>query len=148
MVEPAYSPKYFKAQELVPKELYELCGRGALNVFDPAILKNLDRFRQFCGFPLFGNDWHKGGKFNYRGFRPVGLKPPESAISSTHKRADTFDLVCRNRRELNMLVKRIKEYGKFFGIKRVESFDVTVPRGYVHIVLTAELVDEIYYFNP
>ena len=60
MIEPKYSPIHFRAEELLPKELYTLLGRGGLNVFEEYALKGLDQLRAYCGFPILVNDWHKG----------------------------------------------------------------------------------------
>ena len=148
MIEPKYSPIYFRAEELLPKELYTLLGRGGLNVFEEYALKGLDQLRAYCGFPILVNDWHKGGKFNNSGFRVVRLKPPESAIRSSHKMGIAFDVKCQNITDFERMVEVIKEVGFMFGISRVENLDITTPRFYLHIEFSTKMCPEIYYFNP
>lgn len=148
MTEPTYSPIHFRAEELLPKELYTLLGRGGLNVFEEFALKGLDQLRAYCGFPILVNDWHKGGKFNNSGFRVVRLKPPVSAINSVHKYGRAFDVKCKNITDFNRMVEVVKEVGHIFGISRVEALEVTCPRYYLHIEFEHKMCPKIYYFNP
>jgi hypothetical protein len=81
--------KYFKLEELVPKETFEQFGASAWMVFKPEALEMLDGVREFLATPLVINDWHIGGKFNFSGYRPhwcnVGAK------GSAHREGMAFD---------------------------------------------------------
>ena len=66
-----YKPLYFKPQELLPPEVFNVHGVRAVDLFmDVRILIILDTIRTFFGAVVTVNNWHRGGEFKYRGYRP------------------------------------------------------------------------------
>lgn len=81
--------KYFKVWELVPKDLYNKEGEGAIRVFSPEILEVLEWLREKIGRPITVNTWATGGSFQYRGFRPKDCNV--GALNSAHKKGLAID---------------------------------------------------------
>lgn len=48
--------KYFKTQELVDKEVYELIGDNAVNLLDERLIETIDAVREILDVPLICND--------------------------------------------------------------------------------------------
>lgn len=67
-----YQPKYFRIEELVDPQTFDDLGSRALMLLDPGILTALDAVRELFGKPVIVNNWHIGGSFHDRGFRPAG----------------------------------------------------------------------------
>lgn len=65
-----YIPQHFDLREFVPPDVYTALGANAWVVMDPRIVWTLDQIRMLFGKPITVNNWHLGGKFRYRGFRP------------------------------------------------------------------------------
>ncbi len=63
-----YTPKYFKAYEVVPREVYEEWGERSLMFMDDRILRNADALRERYG-SITINDWYWGGNNQWRGLR-------------------------------------------------------------------------------
>jgi len=63
-----YKPKYFTWQELMPSAEYEPYW---LILMDERILITLDAIREHYKRPVTVNNWHRGGTFRNRGFRPM-----------------------------------------------------------------------------
>mgnify|MGYP002335789283 CR=1 FL=1 len=83
-----YTPKYFRLEELVPPDVFEL-GEQAWQFFNPTALKALDNLRIYFDKPITVNNWHVGGQFKYRGFRPqeCGVGAP----NGEHYKGNAFD---------------------------------------------------------
>ena len=64
-----YVPKWFKAQELVPRKVYEKLGEQSFLVLDDRIMVSLDAIRDHFGHTVVVNNWADGGRLQYRGFR-------------------------------------------------------------------------------
>ena len=75
-------PPGFVVQEFVPPDLYALCGDEAIKLIDSRVLSVLSQMRVDYG-PLIINDWHSGGMYRYRGYRPLNCK--EGAARSQHR---------------------------------------------------------------
>ena len=148
MTTPEYSPKHFNACELLPRQVYELTGRGGLRLFDTCVLKSLDYLRDFFGQPIYVNSWEKD---RLDGRNWCGLRTPSCPIGaklSKHKYGVAFDLHCKSIARLNELAMLIKNHGQSFGIVRVESYNVTLHKGYIHCEFGTEIVEKPYFFNP
>ena len=80
---------HFKLEELVDRETFEKHGSGAWMFFNSQALVALDNLRDFFRAPITVNNWHIGGEFQYRGYRPsnclVGAK------LSQHRLGNAFD---------------------------------------------------------
>lgn len=81
--------KHFALYELVDKATFEKEGQAAWLHFDTNTLIALDDLREFFGVPITVNNWHAGGSFQFRGYRPpdctVGAK------GSYHRQGMAFD---------------------------------------------------------
>ncbi|AEA99037.1 D-Ala-D-Ala carboxypeptidase family metallohydrolase [Alteromonas mediterranea] len=66
-----YKPKYFIAQELVPKSVFLKRGARSLELIDERLLITIDQLREKFG-PCTINNWHSGG-----GFTESGLRTPD-----------------------------------------------------------------------
>lgn len=80
---------YFKPIELVDPKTYERMLDGCLELFNPQALQALDDLREFFGVPVIVNNWHEGGPFRYRGYRPPEYKG--GAKFSQHRLGKAFD---------------------------------------------------------
>lgn len=76
--------KYFKAYELVDKEVYDKFGEDSLRFFDTRLLETLDWIREELGLPIYINNWKnwKGGIF----FDERGLRHNRSDLVKPKKR--------------------------------------------------------------
>lgn len=83
-----YQPIHFSLQELVDPATYEARGHKAWELLDPRMLQSLDALREQFG-PLNVNDWHRGGRFSLRGFRP--MTATTGAVYSQHKFGRAID---------------------------------------------------------
>ena len=81
-------PVGFVLQELVPPDVFGLLGDKAIRLIDPNVLAILAQIRADYG-PLIVNNWHTGGQFKWRGFRPMNC--PEGAPKSMHKEGKAID---------------------------------------------------------
>lgn len=84
-----YRPEYFAIQELVDRATFERFGAGSLMFLNPTALQALDGLRDYFGKPIRVNDWHKGGRFQYRGLRPRGCNV--GGDYSQHRLGNAFD---------------------------------------------------------
>jgi len=134
-----YIPKYFKAQELVSPEYFEIWQQDALNLFDPHTLRMLDRLRADFGKPIVINNYDKG--FIYSGLRPPNCST--GASRSWHKRAVAFDLKTD---DIKSLQEFLTHNSELYFIARIENFKHTPT--WCHIEISTELVEETKYFNP
>lgn len=81
-------PPGFVVQEFVPPDVYALCGDQSILLMDPRTLSVVRRLREDFG-PLVINDWHMGGLYRYRGYRPLNCK--EGAPKSQHRIGGAID---------------------------------------------------------
>jgi hypothetical protein len=81
-------PAGFVIQELVTPEIFKQRGASAIELIDPRILQILGQLRADYG-PLIVNNWHTGGAFKFRGYRPKDC--PVGAPGSMHKRGMAVD---------------------------------------------------------
>lgn len=88
-----YKCNHFRIEELVPQDTFEEF-RDDQNslwwIFDQRVLYVIDRLRDDYGV-MNCNDWLWGGKYNYRGFRPMEYK--YGANLSQHRFGRAMDLV-------------------------------------------------------
>jgi len=117
-----YKPKFFKAYELVPREIYQTKTEDEIfAMFNPAILRAIDRIRQRLGKVTI-NNWKNGGSFSQRGFRTHPKTGSQHCIGN----GLDFDVA-------GMTAKQVRNYIKYHEkefpeIKRMED-DVS----WVHI---------------
>ena len=84
-----YIPKYFQYFELMPSEEYKPYW---LILMDERILRTLDQIRMHYGKPVIVNNWHEGGQFSLRGFRPMTGKTGAKYSQHRFGRAVDFDV--------------------------------------------------------
>jgi len=84
-----YIPKYFTWQELMPSPEYE---HYWLILMDERILRTLDAIREHYKRPVIVNNWHKGGAFRNRGFRPMTGNVGAKYSQHRFGRAADFDV--------------------------------------------------------
>lgn len=63
-----YTPRFFKTQELVPEDIYNLRKERSLELIDDRVLITLDNLRLIFGVCTV-NDWLWNGQFSQRGLR-------------------------------------------------------------------------------
>ncbi len=70
-----YKPQHFADYELFDKDFYAQAlpqlGERIFIIYDVRVLITADRLRKRFG-AIKVNDWHWGGGFNFRGYRPPG----------------------------------------------------------------------------
>lgn len=115
-----YKCKYFKIEELVSKNMYEKYGDRCWELFDPRILESIDEIRQLFKQPITVNNWHIGGRFQYRGFRESECK--EGSEFSQHRFGRAIDFDIKNILSSQARQGIIKYYKEWFPyIKYVED---------------------------
>lgn len=82
--------KNFMIQEFVPRDVYQRFGESSIWFIDQRIITLAQHFRDLFG-PLTVNNWHAGGLFDSRGFRPC--TDPDGAKFSQHRFGRAVDLV-------------------------------------------------------
>ena len=140
-----YKPKYFKTQELVPPEVYDLLGDMALNIFDDEVLIDLDNLRKKWGKPLIINDWHQGGKFKFSGFRP--LQCSIGAPMSKHKLAKAFDLKTLDKKDQPAFWQFLAN-STDLGVERLEHKDATPTWAHTELGFRPPKPQKPYIFKP
>ena len=114
-----YEPKYFKAYELVPPEVYKVLGKKSFLCLDYYILKTIDEVKICFGMkPVIINDWHWGGNKKYRGFRPGNCKV--GAKYSQHKFGRAVDLTVKGVSSFDVRTEIINHPFHFTHITAVE----------------------------
>lgn len=63
--------RHFELQELIDPQTYKQFGTSAWMFLNTTALQALDGLRDFFDVPVTVNNWHKGGPFQHRGFRPI-----------------------------------------------------------------------------
>jgi hypothetical protein len=84
-----YIPIHFTWQELMPSAEY---AHYWLILMDDRILMTLDAIRMHYKRPVHVNNWHLGGKFSLRGFRPMTGKVGAKFSQHRFGRAVDFDV--------------------------------------------------------
>ena len=84
-----YFPKHFILQELVDKKTFFEKGETAWALFRDDALIMIDGIREFFNAPVRINNWHLGGQFQFRGYRPPDYSG--GAKLSMHRLGGAFD---------------------------------------------------------
>jgi hypothetical protein len=61
---------HFDLREFVPKAIWDEYGEKSTWFVDPRLIEGAEWLRSFFGEPIIINNWHTGGSFQNRGFRP------------------------------------------------------------------------------
>lgn len=138
--------KYFTIEEFVPPQIYKLFGSKAIWFVDPKVIELATAYREFFGVPVVINNWHTGGKFSYRGYRPPRVN--FGAEYSQHKLGNAFDCNIGRMNEVQMFneVKQNFEHFKKFGLTTVEDYRFT--DGWLHSDIRTTNIDELLIVKP
>ena len=122
-----YKPTYFTLKELVHPWIIKKIGE--LNSWlrlDAGSLRDLDKIREQWGDTIYINH----GAADSRGYRPPN--DPDGSWNSTHKHGNTFDLVPKNGRyiELYWMIYHMIEDGELESFNTLEDAEYT--EGWVH----------------
>jgi hypothetical protein len=90
-----YTPKFFRLEEVLPKDFYHANIRKYGQklwgiIFDQKLLRAMDILRNQCG-QMTVNDWYWGGNNQYRGYRPFDCTI--GAKLSQHRFGRAVDLI-------------------------------------------------------
>jgi len=128
-----YKSKYFKIEELVPKELYEKHSENELwSMLDDRLLKDLDKLKEvFDKGTMTINNWKWGGNRNWSGIRTEGS--PYYSSGSMHSFGKAFDIIFSDygAEEVRKHIKEHKE--EFPAIKGLEHKKNGEPISWVHL---------------
>lgn len=136
--------EHFDLRELVDPSTFENEGENAINFIDNRIPALLEKIRQLCGNkPMTINNWHTGGKFQYRGFRPKYVKV--GAAKSMHKsgKAVDFDVKGMTADEVRGVLRLNQIELMKLGLTRIET-----GTSWVHIDLKETGLNYLYEFKP
>lgn len=81
---------HFRVEELVDKKTFLSYGDSAVLFLSFSALKALEGLREFLGVPLIVNTWHRGGVFEFSGYRPIDC--PIGSRHSQHRTGNAFDV--------------------------------------------------------
>lgn len=146
--------KHFVMQEFLPEAEYltimkyeneELRLKAFYSLIDRRIVKLAEFYREYFKVPVIINNWHTGGTYTLRGWRPKNC--PIGAINSMHKQGKAFDCDIKglNVQEVRKIIMLNEELFYKAGLRRIES-DVT----WLHsdIKRVANYTNKIYKFKP
>lgn len=144
--------KYFKVKELVSTKVYRILGERAGRYISKDIILFLDTLREDLGVPILVN--RPSYNITQRGLRTtidsivVDKVRKEQLYISAHMlgRAVDFEVPGMDMREVyNRIVNNPKRY---YMITRIESPEVTLSKGYIHVDNIETGKEGIYVFNP
>lgn len=118
---------YFRMEEFVPPLIYNkiLKSKNPLATFytyvNPQIISIATFTRELFGKPLIVNNWHTGGTYTLRGYRPSNTKI--GAKFSMHKlgKAFDFDVVGLPDSDVKAFIMKNQESFYKAGVRRMES---------------------------
>lgn len=115
--------KYFRIEELVPPETFKALGQQAWQLIDQDFANLLDALREHFNSPMIINNWHKGGPYKYRGFRPAGCKvgKPTSQHAQKPLNAVDFDVVGMSDHDVKQSILNNQDKFLKLGLTRMES---------------------------
>ena len=80
----------FHLEEFVPKNVFKIFGQKALWQLDPRLIEIVQKIRIDLGRPIHINTWMDGGKYEFRGYRPI--TSDVGAQFSQHRRGCALDI--------------------------------------------------------
>ena len=150
--------EYFVAQEFLSETDYEqlmsLPEKMRLNTFfklvDKRLINILTYLRKESNSPITVNNWHKGGKFQWRGLRTktctIGAK--HSAHRKVPCAAVDFDIKDYTDDEVKAFVIKREKKLYALGCRRMESAAFAPTWCHLDLVTKRGYRDKIYIFNP
>lgn len=111
-----YIPEYFHPYELVDERTYYDYGHDhCMSLFDDRILWTIDQIRKKLDKPVHVNNWFKGGKFQFRGYRPYWCTEGTRYSQHRYGRAIDFDVLKENPEDIRtwLLSEECKDIAKY-----------------------------------
>ena len=144
-----YTPKYFKAHELVPKQVYDLFidENMIFGIFDENALRCLDLIREWADVGLTVNNWYWKGARQESGFRPDNTTT--GADRSAHKYGKAFDIISPKMTAQQLWAVIDKNVAKLPCKIRIEKTSGGKPITWLHFdtMAAATQKEKVYYFN-
>lgn len=144
----SYIPKYFKAYELVPRDVYNVTHTNDIfDLFDENALKVIDLIREWSGVPLVINNWYSGGNRENSGYRKPDSKV--GAQKSSHKLGKAFDIISSKKTTKELWAIINKNADKLPCKIRIEKTSNGREITWLHIDTAAKTnqTQQVYYFN-
>ena len=137
--------QYFKLEEIVDSKTFKQYGLDCWQLFPLASLTMLENIRKFFNVPITVNNWHIGGDFQYRGYRPVWC--PIGATRSPHKTGKAFDMDVQGitAEEARSIIKADMGNPLLANIQRIEA---EVNWLHIDIMPPPQGKERIYFFHP
>lgn len=136
--------EHIDIEELVPKDTFMLKGIECFDLIDYRIPLILERIRELCGNrPLIINNWLWGGKYQYRGYRPLDCTVGARNSMHKHGMAVDFDVRFQTAEETRKIILENESELMLLGLTRMER-DVS----WVHIDLKSTGLKHIKLFRP
>lgn len=132
-----YRCKYFSAKELVSPAVYKIYGENSFKFFSKNILLFLDTLREDLGVPVLVNRPNVG--ITQRGLRTTIDSIVKDKVKnnklylSAHVLGRAVDFEVQNLNMKTVYEHIINNQKKYFMITRIESPNVTLPKGYIHV---------------
>ena len=148
--------QYFDMREFIPPAEYnkimKLAESDRLNAFyklvSPKIIEISTYVRELFGKPMIINNWHTGGTYTLRGYRPANTKI--GAKNSMHKKGEAFDFDIKGLSDIQVkeiIIKHEKELYKI-GVRRMESGEDAGTWCHLDIKNVKGFTNKIYIFKP
>lgn len=131
-------------RELVPEETWKKHKEQSVKFIDDRLPTIIEAIRSLCGNkPVTLNNWHTGGQFSYRGYRPPECKV--GAIKSMHRdgKAADFTVKGMTAEQVRCIIRLNQTYLLTLGLTRIEK-----SVSWVHIDLKYTGLKTLYEFNP
>lgn len=119
--------EHFVAQEFLPRATFNAIMKTEdplkefFKLVNPKIIAVAEFYRNFFGVPIIVNNWHSGGTYEYRGWRPKNCKV--GAKKSQHKLGNAFDCDVKGKSAESVRTIILKNKGLFYanGVRRLEN---------------------------
>lgn len=142
-----YKTKNFSIKELVPKDIYDLRGEKSWELFRPEALITLDELRILFDAPVTINNWPWGGKFHYRGFRPITYYNGKFSLSQ-HILANAFDFDVKGL-TADQARTKIIDWKKRGALRYLTGIELNISWIHIDFRMCERLnADGLFLFNP
>lgn len=137
---------YFELQEFVPPQIYSKFGDRSIQFLDPKIIALATAYREFFKLPVKINNWHTGGPYSYRGYRPPRVNI--GSEYSQHKFGRAFDCNIGSYTSQQMfdLIVENFEHFKQYGLTTLENYKFT--DGWLHSDVRVTGIDKLLIVDP
>lgn len=125
-----YQPRHFRVEELVDPRTFAARGQKAMELMDPGILCALDAIRELFNKPVVVNNWHIGGEFRERGYRPWHCTTGASYSQHRLGRAIDFHVAGLTPDEIRLVILRRQH--EIAGLVHITAMEDGTPT-WVHI---------------